>query len=182
MKKKTKIIITILIAAAALGLIGTGGYYTIIRPKVEEALMKAQEFLEDEKIQVAVDALVEDMAQKGEMDDESLQEYNMYKEAMDAPVVTENKTTNPLPATPAKTPVPKLEDNESSLMKRVKAAMTKEEFSFAMSMYNKVDVSYCISMYFSDKKELKKYLKGVLTSEEISRSLAIYKKYSYLVK
>ncbi len=85
------------------------------------------------------------------------------------------QTEAPKP-TPAPTNQPK-----KTLMERVKESMTADEFSFAMSIYGKIDVNYVLSNINSNREEVKDYVKSHLSGSEISKSLNIYAKYSYLL-
>ena len=163
MKRKNKVLIAIGVVLVII--IGTafGVYEFYGKNKIEETLQKAQQVLTDETIRKEVDAFVEEMVEAGVLDEVQVQEYKEQK----APQVAE------------KTPAP---SKPKTLMERVKAAMTAEEFAFAMSMYSKVDAGYVLSNITKDRAAVKKYLKSVLTSDEISKSLAIYNKYSYLLK
>lgn len=85
------------------------------------------------------------------------------------------------PADPGAAPATPKPSKSTKLIDRVKEAMTPEEFSFAMSVYGKLDVGYVTSNMNSNREEVKEYVKSVLSSSEISRCIDIYGKYSYLL-
>ena len=85
------------------------------------------------------------------------------------------------PADPGAAPATPKPAKSKKLIDRVKEAMTPEEFSFAMSVYGKLDVGYVTSNMNSNREEVKEYVKSVLSSSEISRCIDIYGKYSYLL-
>lgn len=208
MKKRNKILLIILIVIAV---IAGGAYCTYkfyLEPVVlEKTLEKAQAVLNDEKVQSEVEKFVEDMVQSGVLQDGDLKEYIDYKAKEEAAktqkeqaaaenngsgsgsnsdgaknggnTAAENggaaQTEAPKP-TPAPTNQPK-----KTLMERVKESMTADEFSFAMSIYGKIDVNYVLSNINSNREEVKDYVKSHLSGSEISKSLNIYAKYSYLL-
>ena len=170
MKKWHKLLIAIVvfITVTIIALVCVYQYYA--KDKIESTLQKAQTILQDESIRKEVENFVDEMVENGEIEDAELEGYIAYKEAM-APAET------PAPSgKPVVTPKPK------TLMERVQEEMTAEEFAFAMSMYSKLDINYCLANYYTNKAKVKKYVKSVLTSSEISRSLEIYGKYSYILK
>ncbi len=174
MKKWHKWLITVLILISAVIIASVCVYHYYAKDKIEKALEKAQIILQDEKLRKEVENFADEMVENGELDGSQLEGYLAYKEAEEAKASLA-PTQKPVSYT-APTPAPK------TLMERVKEEMTAEEFAFAMSIYGKIDVNYCIANYYTNKKEVKKYIKSVLTSSEISRSLEIYGKYSYILK
>lgn len=197
MKKRNKILLTVLIIVALLlgGAYGTYKFY--FEPVVlEKTLEKAQNVLTDEKVQDEVQKFVDDMLQSGVLQDNDLTEYIDYKAKEEAAKqekaaeaqqvnVQDNATDPKSESKPQKSePTPKPQPTQKTkkpLMDRVKSAMTADEFSFAMSIYGKIDVNYVLSNINSNREEVKQYVKSNLTSSEISRSLNIYAKYSYLL-
>ncbi len=85
-------------------------------------------------------------------------------------VVKEEKKETPAPLT------------KKTLMERLKAAMTADEFSFALSMYRRIDLGYAQSLLKTDRAAAKEYIYSKASPAEISRALEIYAKYSYLLK
>ena len=170
MKKWHKLLIAIVvfITAVIIALVCVYQYYA--KDKIESTLQKAQTILQDESIRKEVENFVDEMVENGEIEDTELEGYIAYKEAMALA-----ETSAPA-AKPVATPKPK------TLIERVQAEMTAEEFAFAMSVYGKLDINYCLANYYTNKAEVKKYIKSVLSSSEISRSLEIYGKYSYILK
>ena len=166
MKKWHKWIIAIAVFIAAIVIALVCVYRFYAKDKIEATLEKAQTILQDEKVREEVEQFVDEMVEAGELNDAELEGYQAYKEAM-VPVHTDKPVTTPKPKT---------------LIERVRAEMTAEEFAFAMSVYGKLDINYCLANYHTNKKEVKKYIKSVLSSSEISRSLEIYGKYSYILK
>ena len=164
MKRKYKVLISIGIVLVILIGAAFGFYEFYGKNKIEETLQKAQLVLTDENLRKEVDSFVVEMEDAGILDNAQVEEYREQKEPQ---------------AMPEKTPSPA---KPMTLMDKVKAAMTADEFAFAMSMYSKVDTGYILSNIYTDRPAVKKYLKSVLTSSEISKSLAIYNKYSYLLK
>ena len=159
MKRKYKVLIAIGIELVIIIGAAFGVYEFYGKDKIEKTLEKAQQVLTDEDLRAEVDTFVMEMEQAGVLDEAQVQSYKEQKEN-DIASYPEAKT----------------------LMDRVKAAMTAEEFAFAMSMYSKLDTGYILSNIYTDRPAVKKYIKSVLTSSEISKSLAIYNKYSYLLK
>ena len=170
MKRKNKILITLgvivlIIIAAVFGM-----YEFYAKNKIESALHKAQNVIADESLRKEVDTFVAEMEETGVLDSTQVQEYTQQKETLEQQYPAEQK------------PASKPKNKQEPLIDKVKGAMTTDEFSFAMSMYGKVDVGYVLSNINTDRAAVKKYIKSVLSSEEISKSLAIYNKYSYLLK
>lgn len=165
MKRWHKVLIVIAVIVSLLALAATAFYKLYAEEKIEYTLSKAQKILNDPDIQKNIDGIVDEMLQGGELDEEQMQDYMGYKEAIaneKSPAATQTK---PL-----------------TLFERVKAAMTADEFAFAMYIYGKLDIGYVTGNLHSNRAGVKKYVKSVLTQEEISKSLTIYKKYSYLLK
>ena len=197
MKKRNKILLTVLIIVALLLGGAYGAYKFYFEPVVlEKTLEKAQNVLTDEKVQDEVQKFVDDMLQSGVLQDNDLTEYIDYKAKEEAAKqekaaeaqqvnVQDNATEPKSESKPQKSePTPKPQPTQKAkkpLMDRVKSAMTADEFSFAMSIYGKIDVNYVLSNINSNREEVKQYVKSNLTSSEISRSLNIYAKYSYLL-
>ncbi len=169
MKRRNKVLLIIGIVLAIVAVTAFGVYEFYGKNKIENALEKAQQVLADEDLRKEVDTFVAELEETGVLDAEQVQEYTEQKENYQQHSVVSSATTAP-------------DKKPATLMDRVKAAMTAEEFAFAMSMYGKIDTGYVLSYMYTDRAAVKKYIKSVLTSDEISRSLAIYNKYSYLLK
>lgn len=163
MKRKYKVLIAIGIVLVIIAGAAFGVYEFYGKQKIEETLEKAQQVLTDENLRKEVDAFVLEMEETGVLDELQVQTYNEQKENYVSKEANET-------------------ERAMTLMEKVKAAMTAEEFAFAMSMYGKVDVGYVLSHIHTNRAAAKKHIKSVLTSDEISKSLAIYNKYSYLLK
>ena len=73
-------------------------------------------------------------------------------------------------------------DKNMTRTERILNAMSPSEASFAISVYNRVNISHALSLYKTDKAAAKKYIKECLSPGEISRAFEIYSKYSYLLK
>lgn len=173
MKKWHKVLIAVLVFILAVVLAGVCVYHYYAKDKIEKTLEKAQTILQDEKLRKEIEGFADEMVLNGEMESSQLEGYLVYKDALE----NENKKTSPSVApAPTATPKPK------TLMERVKAEMTAEEFAFAMAMYGKIDVNFCLANYYTNRSAVKKHIKSRLTSDEISRSLEIYGKYSYILK
>ncbi len=177
MKKWHKWIIAVLVSVAIIAAGAVCVYKFYAKDKIEGALEKAQAVLQDETLKKEVETFVEEMVASGELDNSQLEGYLVYKEAASSQSSEPSQEVKPeTKSVSAPTQKPK------TLMERIRAAMTAEEFAFAMAMYGKIDVNYCFANYYTDRAAVKKYIKSVLTSSEISRSLEIYGKYSYLLK
>ncbi len=170
MKRKYKILIILGIIIVVIIATVFGVYEFYAKNKIESALQKAQNVLVDEDIRKEVDTFVTELEETGVLDAAQVQEYTEQKESYEQKNTVEQQSA----------PAPK--KKQETLVDKVKGAMTTDEFSFAMSMYGKVDAGYVLSNINTDRAAVKKYLKSVLTSDEISKSLAIYNKYSYLLK
>lgn len=205
MKKWHKVVLIILSILLVIGIAGFTVYKKIIEPMIDEKLdiviEKLEVVSENTELQDEIDSMVQIMIADGVITEESIPTYNQLRneelekkkqnEETEKSMPEENKSGNeqkpvkeaeeaPIPAaTPTPTPKPTSKDD---LRSRMKAAMTAEEFSFASSMYGKIDLGYAQSLYSSDKATAKEYIYSRLTSAEISRSLEIYAKYSYLVR
>ncbi|MBQ7975005.1 MAG: hypothetical protein IJ300_04895 [Clostridia bacterium] len=179
MKKWHKWIIAVLVSVAIIAAGTVCVYKFYAKDKIEGALEKAQAVLQDETLKKEVETFVEEMVESGELDSSQLEGYLVYKEADSSQSPEPSQEVKPESrSVSAPTPTPK----PKTLMERIRAAMTAEEFAFAMAMYGKIDVNYCFANYYTDRAAVKKHIKSVLTSSEISRSLEIYGKYSYLLK
>ncbi|MBP3360541.1 MAG: hypothetical protein J6N52_06790 [Clostridia bacterium] len=202
MKKWQRICLIIVIVAGILSGTGYGVYKVAFEPKVEQALERAQTVLNNEAFQDEIDKFVQEMIESGALQDADIQNYVQFKTSRDekknveaaggeadssstAAPETKPAPANPAPAKPAPKatapPATAKPAKSKKLIDRVKEAMTPEEFSFAMSIYNKLDVGYITSNMNSKREEVKAYVKSVLSSSEISRCIDIYGKYSYLL-
>ena len=204
MKKWQKVILIILIVLTVLGVSGYIVYKKVIEPIIDEKLDIVIDKLEvvanSDEMQDEIDDMVQIMIDDGVITEESIPTYNQLRyenqEKRKQREQEENERKRqeeeyrlkreqgadvvPLPPpTPTPTPTP---INKKDLKTRMKEAMTAEEFSFAVSMYGKIDLGHAQHLYSTDKAAAKEYIYSRLTSAEISRSLEIYAKYSYLVR
>lgn len=205
LKKSKKIIIAVLVVIAVVAAGAYGAYKLYFEPEVvDKTIIKVQEALNDDELKEEIDAFVQEMADSGILSDESLQNYVKMKEAENAAKSTGNQGgdssqtgtqsqaspngsqtqseqtgTNPAGNNQTERPA---ESTSDSPVDRAKAAMTADEFAFAMSMYNKLDIGYITGNIHSHRKEVKEYVKNTLTGAEISRCLDIYTKYSYILQ
>ena len=184
MKKWHKVLIAVLAVLVVAVVAAVCVYQYYAKEKIEKALEKAQTVLQDENLRKEIDDFVNELVESGELDESQLEEYLEYKDAMDSETATPTPAPQVPEATqkPVTTPAPIPTPKPKTLMERVKAEMTVEEFAFAMSMYGKIDVNYCLANYYTNRNAVKNHIKSRLTGAEISRSLAIYGKYSYILK
>ncbi len=170
--KKWQKVLTVLVSVIVVLALGLWAFYQLYaKDKIEKTLEKAAVVLNDPKLQREVDSIAEEMLQQGELTPVQMQEYMEYQDAM------QKETSSSASTKPSTAPTAK----PASLIDRVKAAMTADEFAFAMSIYGKLDIGYVTGNLHSNRNGVKKYVKSVLSSDEISRSLTLYKKYSYLL-
>lgn len=204
MKRWHKVILIILSILLVIGISGFIVYKKVIEPMIDEKLDividKLEEVSENVEIQDEIDSMVQTMIADGVIAEESIPTYNQLRneelekkkqneEMENKASGEENKLSNEAntekkaEAAPATSVAPTSKPaDKDDLRSRMKAAMTADEFSFASSMYGKIDLGYAQSLYSSDKEAAKEYIYSRLTSAEISRSLEIYAKYSYLVR
>ena len=186
MKKGTKIFLGIV--AALLLLFGGAylGYKMKVEPSIEKELEKVQEVLEDDEFKQKVDKIVFDFQNSGILTDESINDY-LKSRGLSSSGQSQNSDLqgNTLAAhdiySSQNAPTTDAPKKSTKLVDRVKDAMTADEFAFAMSVYNRLDIGYCTSNMNSDREAVKAYVRSVLSDAEISRALSIYSKYSYLL-
>ncbi len=204
MKCKNKVLITIGIVLIIIICTAFGIYEFYGKDKIEETLEKAQQVLTDETVRKEIDEFVQEMGDTGVLNEVQVQEYNEQKQHSSAEQKEQEKqqstveqekqqgtveqkkyTEQNAPKTQkenhASTTPTRSSENSTSLMDRVKSAMTADEFAFAMSVYSRVDTGYVLSNINTNRAAVKKYIQSVLSGDEISRSLAIYNKYSHLL-
>lgn len=179
MKKWQKILLIILLVIVTLIVSGIIIYKVKLEPVVEEkidvAIEKVEKTIKDESFQEQVDSMAQSMIDDGVIAVESIPTYNQIK--------TENEqrreAAQKAKATPTPSPTPM---TKKSLKEKLKAAMTADEFAFALSLYSRIDLGYAQSLLKTDRAAAKAYIYSKASSAEISRALEIYAKYSYLLK
>lgn len=165
MKKWQKILLIIILVIFILSVIGIAVYKIkfepVINQKIDKAIEKVETTIKDENFQQQVDDITQSMVEDGVISQENIPTYENLDEK-DKDII-------------------KKASKKQDLKSKLKAAMTAEEFAFALSLYSRIDLGYAQSLLVTDRAAAKQYIYSKASKDEISRALKIYNKYSYLL-
>lgn len=165
MKKSQKIVLIIILVIFILVIEGfivyKKAFEPILNEKIDKAIEKVEKTINDENLQTRIDDITQSMIDDGVINEESIPTYQSLKQKDKN---KENKSAS-----------------KQDLKAKLKAAMTAEEFAFALSLYSRIDLGYAQSLLATDREAAKKYIYSKASKQEISRALEIYAKYSYLL-
>ena len=183
----------------------------MIDDKLGDVAVKMSHIINDESFQSQIDEMAQSMMDDGVIKPEDVPTYNKMKLENEAKrreeeeaaqrtleqIVAEEdakkgkSSKTPKPEATEDVPQSVVKDekkenaaplNKKTLRARLKAAMTADEFAFALSMYNRIDLGYAQSLLKTDRAAAKAYIYSKASPAEISRALEIYAKYAYLLK
>lgn len=165
MKRWQKIILILVLVIFIVGILGIIVYKKAFEPvvneKIDKVIEKVEKTIRDENFQKQVDDITQSIIADGVITEDSIPTYQNLK--------TKDKSNT------------KKTNSIETLKAKLKAAMTAEEFAFALSLYSRIDLGYAQSLLANDREAAKQYIYSKASPEEISRALEIYAKYSYIL-
>ena len=165
MKKWHKIVLISVLVIFVISIIAIAIYKIkfepIINDKIDKAIEKVETTIKDENFQKQVDDITQSMVEDGVISENNIPTYENLDEKDKDKIKNASK--------------------KQDLKAKLKAAMTAEEFAFALSLYSRIDLGYAQSLLATDRAAAKQYIYSKATRAEISRALEIYAKYSYLL-
>ena len=152
MKKWQKIILISVLVIFVLGIIGIAIYKIkfepIINDKIDKAIEKVEKTMNDENFQKRFDDIAQSMMDDGVITADSVPTYQSLKNK------DKNSENKPV--------------SKQDLKAKLKAAMTAEEFAFALSLYSRIDLGYAQSLLATDRKAAKEYIYSKFFSQTMS--------------